>query len=61
MGHIANKISILFTYIMTALGIATNLEIIKSAILFIGALVLIILQCILHWIKIKNARKNREE
>lgn len=61
MHYVTERIFNLGTYGLAGFGIIMNLETIKGVILFIGALVLLVLQIYLHIIKIRNAKKNGEE
>ncbi len=61
MNHIGEKIFNLGTYGLTFAGIVVNFESIKSIVLFLGALVLLVLQIKLHLIKIKKEKKNGNE
>ena len=54
MHIIKEQISLYGTYFLTITGITLNLENIKGGILFIGALILVILQIRLHLIKIRK-------
>lgn len=58
MNHVGERILNLGTYGLTFAGIAVDFESIKSAVLFMGALFLLILQIRLHIIKIRNEKKN---
>ena len=60
MNWIAARLYNLSTYGITAAGIAVNVENIKSAILFCGALILLGLQIRLHLLKIKNEKKDKK-
>jgi hypothetical protein len=62
MHIIIDKLYNLGTYAITLTGIITNFETIKSTILFVGGIVLLILQIRLHLLKIKNvSKKDKEE
>lgn len=56
MNHVSERILNLATYGLTTAGIAVNFESFKSVILFIGALVLLVLQIRLHIIRIKKEK-----
>lgn len=57
MNHIKDFFFNASTYGVTVAGIAVNFENVKSMILFVGALVLLVLQIRLHLIKIKKEKK----
>ena len=57
MRYLAEKFFNFVTYGTTFAGIAVNFESIKSVILFVLAFVLLIMQIILHWIRIKKERE----
>ena len=60
MGHQVKELFInIVTYFLTGIGIVVNLENVKSIILFLGAMVLLILQIILYVIKINKERKEK--
>lgn len=60
MNYISEKITNIGAYGLSAIGITLdNFETIKSIILFLGALILLILQIKLHLIKIKKEKDNK--
>lgn len=58
MNQVSEKLLNLATYGLTIGGIAVNFESFKSVILFIGALVLLVLQIRLHIIRIKKEKNS---
>lgn len=61
MGHIRSMFINLLTYLFTVTGIVVNFENVKSVILFIGGIILLVLQIKLYLIKIVKERKNKKE
>jgi hypothetical protein len=49
------------THLLTLLGIFTNIDNIKGAILFFGSLTLLSLQIYLHVIKIRKENKRKKQ
>jgi len=58
MGQVRELFINITTYFLAGAGIVVNFENIKSVILFIGALILLVLQIRLYLIKIKKETKN---
>ena len=60
MENIKRLILNFFAYTFTGASIAIDMESVKSLVLFLGAIVLLILQIRLHILKIKNEKKAKK-
>jgi len=61
MHHLYEKLINASTYGITVAGIAVNFESFKSVVLFIGALILLVLQIRLHLIKIRKEKSGKPD
>lgn len=56
--YLTDKLFNVCTYGIAGSGIVVNFGDIKAVLLFLGAMILLVLQIVLHIIKIRNERKS---
>lgn len=61
MHQITEKVFNITTYGVAVTGVATYIEDIKGIVLFVGGLILLMIQIVLHLIKIHKELKNKDK